>query len=521
MAPSCGTTSVVTSSSNMRRCHTAPCVGSVLRREEDTRRLKSRPSLMDLVGCHSQGLGLLDAYVVVKLTKSKSTGGLGNDGVGLSERRELPYPEKSSNDGGHAEDPATKRAPNHQLFVAKTVFFFAGVSSSSLVPFIPAFMAHVGITGADLGGFICLLPIAAIIGAPAWGALARKVGYTRRVVGGACFAGACTVSLLALPEVQRSRFLIRVCITFGGGCLSALHLLTALVMAALKGTDEGFGAQKLWQSVGWGLGSLLCGVLVDNAGISAMFALHLASTAVYAILVQGLSEESPSHMESPKMPEEDTTPASPRPCTTLAHCWGPKVWWVASNIGVYAALATVVNVFLGTFYVEVLGASKTTVGVAQFLNTVSEVPVLFLSDVIVQRVGTRGAFTVAHFGFALRAALIASVPVGHAHANHFVVALSCLHGIMISVFQVASAAAVEQISPGDAMLHALNGALGSAFAPALGALFWSLVWGAVGPQKAFASGAVMAIVWSAVWNCCSLFAAVSPASTEPTRTKTD
>jgi len=375
------------------------------------------------------------------------------------------------------------------LLVAKVVFFFAGISCSSMMPFMPAYMSHVGIRAEELGSFIALLPIAAIIGAPSWGLLARKTGSTKTLVSIVCFAGSCFIALLALPSVQQSRLKIRVCIFFGGMCLSALHLVNSLVMSAVKGSSEGYGAQRLWQSVGWGTGSLVCGRLIDTYGVTAMFVLHVAGTASYALVVQWLPEK--------RIVQVERVGESPSLLETIKR---PEVRWLLSNLVAHAMLITLVNAFLGTFYLEVLGASKTIIGVAQLVNTLSEIPLLFLSDVLLARVGMRGAFTLAHVGFALRVGAIALVPVGAAGATLKVVAISCLHGVMISIFQAASTTAVEELAPGNPLLHALNGALVSALAPAFGAVIWSCAWGVLGPQNTFALGSILALLWSLLWN---------------------
>ena len=160
----------------------------------------------------------------------------------------------------------------------KLVYFQFWCGQAVIQPFLPVFYQSLGMDGKQIGTLSAIQPLISIIAAPVLGAIADSSGH-RKLTFMVCLALAVT-SRFVLQFIGPN-FGILFLMTLIGESLASP--LTAIIDSASLSylqqhtkSTEGYGKQRLWGAVGWGLcGQIvllpraLCRVLIRPCGVAA------------------------------------------------------------------------------------------------------------------------------------------------------------------------------------------------------------------------------------------------------------
>jgi DHA1 family multidrug resistance protein-like MFS transporter len=187
-------------------------------------------------------------------------------------------------------------APNWQrtlgaLWLAQTLTI---IGFSLRTPFLPFFVAELGArnletqvlwAGAINAGGAAVMAFTA----PLWGALADRYGRKLMVLR-AMVAGSLTIGLMALATSPWQLFVLRL---VEGGFTGTVTASTTLAASTVPRERLGFGLGLMQMAVfsGSAVGPLIGGVLADQIGYRATFALAGSLLLVSALLVAFLVEE--------------------------------------------------------------------------------------------------------------------------------------------------------------------------------------------------------------------------------------
>jgi PPP family 3-phenylpropionic acid transporter len=198
-------------------------------------------------------------------------------------------------------------------------------------------------------------------------------------------------------------------------------------MALLGERRDHYGTQRVWGGVGWSISTLAFGWLSQRYGYGAAFAGYAALCALTACAAMALPR--------PAIAAVDLRAAG----RTLLRDWR----W-ASFLGcvlLIGCCGAVINSFLSLFLSD-LGASDTEIGLAYTIASLSELPVMALSPLLIRRWGARPLLMVAGLLYALRMGLyIAGPTVGWALATQ------ALHGLCFGALWTAGVVEAQRLAP--------------------------------------------------------------------------
>ena len=193
------------------------------------------------------------------------------------------------------------------LILSKTLFFITALSTVGWNRFQNNFFIDNGLSNTEIGMLKTVGLVSKIIGEPALCMLADatnlKVVFAIGVV-----MSIYTMEILrtAAPLTFNIVFYVKILRTFVSpiGTLtttSSLHLI--------QGSSEGFGEQRAFGSVAWGIGALLIGALIDIYGMNSLFyytyCLNLVMLIVILIAVPNKATRDHSiASESNKLPKK-------------------------------------------------------------------------------------------------------------------------------------------------------------------------------------------------------------------------
>ncbi|XP_066282413.1 major facilitator superfamily domain-containing protein 6-like [Branchiostoma lanceolatum] len=251
---------------------------------------------------------------------------------------------------------------------------------------------------------------------------------------------------------------------------------------------EGYGRQRLWGSVGWGIFATVSGFSTDllgdgNGQSNYAFAFYsfLAFGAVTLLLV-GFTFKRWDQSE----PQNMVNHVRQLICKKNVIVFLSVLFVLGSSFGVLETFAF--------WYLKDLGGSQLLLGLCLTVNCIAEVPFFFFSGKLIEKISHKGVFSLSLFCFALRF-LFLSLLVN----PWWAIPVEVLHGTTYGAMFAASTTYASQIAP-PGMEATMQGVMGAVFM-GVGWASGSLIGGALFEQYG-------GVVLFRIYACVCLFACV-------------
>ncbi len=257
-----------------------------------------------------------------------------------------------------------------------SIYFFISYGAVSfLLPYFALFYQSQGMSGGQMGLLTAIPPIISFFGAPLWTGAADA---TRR------HKLATVVSTLGVVIVT---FIFPSVASFGGLllmiCLFSLtnspisSLVNSAVLVQLGDRKPQYGRIRLWGTIGYGILAPFAGSLIGKLGLQWSFwgFAILMLLSLFVVLVIPFHQSHVSSMQS-----------FGQGVRVLLR---NKAWMLFLVMVFIAGLGlSTVNNYLFVF-MNYLGASKSLMGIALTVSTISEIPAMFFSDRLLRRFGAQ------------------------------------------------------------------------------------------------------------------------------------
>jgi PPP family 3-phenylpropionic acid transporter len=251
-------------------------------------------------------------------------------------------------------------------------YFLLYAGSASVSPFIVLYYQELGFSGVQIGLLTGITPLITLFCAPLWTGLADATHRHRLILSLALLAG--VAALVAYPLLQAFAAILTVAILLNVALAPINPFADSATLFMLADKRELYGRIRLGGTLGYGLAAVVAGVLVQKYGLRFAFwecaVLFLLGLMVSQKLVYGQLKT-----EQPAAGRARTLLASPRWLLFLAAAFSGGV-----------ALAAMTTYFFP--YMQELGASESTMGLALTVGTLSEIPVLFFGNRLLKRLGS-------------------------------------------------------------------------------------------------------------------------------------
>jgi PPP family 3-phenylpropionic acid transporter len=247
-----------------------------------------------------------------------------------------------------------------------TYYFCTG----SYVPFLYVYLSDLGLSGKQVGLLATLAPIVTMLFSSLVASLADRTRKRVRITQVALACTAVVVFLLRLPTTFGNVALLMLCLAIFSNPLSSIS--EGLIARMAHRNRLNYGGMRLWGSLGWAVSALGCGALWQVLGLKMMF---LVASVMYLplILVAGRLEEGPI------VPAHERRPAS-----HLLRDRGLVFLLVATFL---AGISNTLGMIFQGIYARWLGGGDILVGAMAAGGALAELPVMFYSSRIAQRIG--------------------------------------------------------------------------------------------------------------------------------------
>jgi MFS transporter, PPP family, 3-phenylpropionic acid transporter len=340
-------------------------------------------------------------------------------------------------------------------------FYFAAIAV--LLPYLVLYYGELGMDGRQIGVLSSLAPLVTLFSAPLWTGYADATHRHRLVLSFSLFFS--VASILAVSVVNSFWTMLPLIVLFAFAIAPANPLADSATMDMLGNEQEKYGRVRLGGSIGYMIASLAAGIIIQQTGLHASF--YMFTVLMLISLLIGLKL-----IFSRVQAKVSVTKG---------------IWTLLSNTRWVLFLAmvfiggvglTVVNTYL-FLYMNELGASKTVMGISMVVSSLSEVPILFFSNFLIQRFRAHGLLLLGLAVTGLRLVLfsLVNLPLG-------IVVLQSIQGLTFPIIWVAGVAYANEHSPRgmSATAQGLFGSMLMGFGAAAGNLIGGFLMDAYGMQ---------------------------------------
>jgi len=339
-------------------------------------------------------------------------------------------------------------------------------AAAFLQPFIILYFQERGFSGAQIGLLAGLTPLVTLIGAPLWTGLADARMRHRLIMSLSIIV--CVIAAAIFPFVGTFALMIPLVILYALFATSINSFADSATMAMLGEQKQLYGRVRLGGTIGWGILAPLAGLIIDRYGIRWAFWGYSAIMLITLIICQKFTFGKPA--------EPGSLLRDVRQVLTDRR-WG--LFLALAFVGGIAF--TVVNSYLFP-YLEELGISRSTMGVALLIATLSELPVLFFANYLLKRFTARGLFVLGILITGVRLILY-----GALNFQTGILIFQLLNGLTYPMVWVAGVSYANELAPEGmkATAQGLLGAMVLGFGAAAGGLVGGLMLGSLHGQVTF------------------------------------
>ncbi|POM60398.1 Major Facilitator Superfamily (MFS) [Phytophthora palmivora] len=332
----------------------------------------------------------------------------------------------------------------------------------SLVAYLPIFFEETNFSKSEIGILLAIPCICTIIGPPAWGAVADALHRHKQIL------ILCHVtSALFIFSIQFVRSFPLMCVTVFAAYCQMVPTLALLDLAAMKLTGRhggDFGKQRLYGAPGYGVGGYISGMMASAIGIEWCFTMMLCISCITLLLLiryipAGFGDDD-GHPHQKELFRSSVKHICKRPDVLV-------LFIIALVVGVNGGFIDS-YLFLNVYDLSDDGATIVSIFVA--VQTLSEIPLFFISSALVKRFGTAICIT-----FVIAAFFTRDMVYTYMEQPWYVVPLETLHGVTFGLLVATLTTYIYGAAPKGAAGTMIG--LLSAFLRGIGAGIASLTGG--------------------------------------------
>jgi PPP family 3-phenylpropionic acid transporter len=348
-------------------------------------------------------------------------------------------------------------------FMFYLIYFAA---AAFLQPFIILYFEDLGFSGAQIGLLAGITPLIIMVGAPLWTGLADSKKRHKLIMSLTIMITVLVASIF--PFVKSFAPIIPVVFIYALFAAPITSFADSATMSMLAAEKEMYGRVRLGGTIGWGLVAPLAGLIIQTYGIRWAF-WGFSAIMVFNLIIS-------QKFTFGQVVEQESLLGDVRKVLI------DQRWMLFLALAFVGGIAfTVINSYLFP-YMEELGISKTTMGIALTIATLSELPVLFFANHLLKRFKARGLLLLGLIITGLRLILYAVL-----NFQSGILIFQLLNGMTYPIVWVAGVSYANEIAPEGmkATAQGLLGAMVFGFGAAAGGVSGGLLLKGIGGQAMF------------------------------------
>jgi len=412
---------------------------------------------------------------------------------------------------GESPTKRSTRPPHtiNHLKLTKLAVFLHTISIAGWNRFLSPILLSSGFTPIQIGKIKLASQIAKIISQPIWGVLS-DVYDPLGVITISTFLGAITLTRVRIAIDAKNFTQLTTWRIVRSASTAASPALDALVLRLVENTSEGYGRQRLWGSVAWGLSSLCAGTIIDQFGEGSIFTYTYLTSGLLLVFFVILGRIIPRKGRVGQSPQKKETQYSSdgvrrrsRMCTTIREASNTpltiQIYIILMHSFIYGIIMVLFDSILMLQLERDFGISRSVQGVFTVVSILSTLPVYHYSNELKERIGHIGMIQMSIIISAIRLCLTkvacSEIISDNSRAN-WLLLLQLLHGFHFAANWTASVELLDTLASRQLqslMQFILNMAYFTA-GNGVGNLWLSFVYEQHGGQAAYSRGLWLCIL---------------------------
>ena len=352
-------------------------------------------------------------------------------------------------------------------------YFFA---AGALMSYWPVWLRDRGVVDVEMGTLFMSRQICSVASTLAIGWLAHRLGNTRGAM--LALAGAAALLMVAYQLSYGFLALLLISLFWGAVWAPTMALYDSVLVTETKARGFNYGSLRVWSSVTFIVGTIICGAAVDRGG--SAWVLYVGVIGIVLMLPAGLMIPAAAH-------GRDANRHAPFGIPDLLKSRPFLLFMLAA--GCCQASHAVLYSF-GTLTWRAAGIDDLTISLLWGEGVAVEILLMLVSGRLLAKMGVCGLI-----GFGLSCALVRWLGMAFTTELWALVLLQALHAGSFAASHLGAMAFIQRAlpAPGVALGQSVYYAIGTGAAQAVIYQVAGLLYGAYG-QKAFLGMFVVALV---------------------------
>lgn len=330
----------------------------------------------------------------------------------------------------------TAVSARRDLQLIRFYYFLSIGAGGFLLPFLSLFFRRQGLSGAEIGLLGTVQAVVGLAAAPIVGRLSDRFDRPRRLLQ-TMLVGMAVAGLILgrQSEFVWIALLVGLTALLSAGWAPLSDNLASSV--AERFADVGFGSIRLWGSLGWTLVTAVAGQLIERLGLYFAFVGQAVGFGLATVAIHFLPRQP---QVSSEWAAETAIPGNVRQVVAAIRR-NPRLTNLALGLGFVWLLSSGLYQF-EAIYLDELGATETTIGVANAINAAVELPAMLWADRLLKR---QSAGWLLRLGFLLQAARMVGILANP--TVPMILLLRLLLGVQFSLYSVGIIGFVNTHAP--------------------------------------------------------------------------
>jgi PPP family 3-phenylpropionic acid transporter len=295
----------------------------------------------------------------------------------------------------------------------------------SVLPFLPLHYRNIGLDIAQIGVVASLASLIGIFASPLWSIIADAFRIHHRLLPLGILSVLVCTSLLRVAN-DFSHVVLLAC---AQAFLSApvIALADSGVLKALGERRDQYGKQRLFGSVGWSVAAYTSGVLIARAGMPSIFFVFAVCMVI-------------AYFASARLPRAEYINVDLR--KDAMQLMRNRDWFLFLTCCFFISCALLSTTSIQALFFQDIGLGTDTIGLANSLTAGIEIPIMFLSTQLMQRLNPNRLLMIVPLLYFCAALIWHST-----RAPFFVLTGNMLIGVGFALFWTNAVIEVQRIAP--------------------------------------------------------------------------
>jgi len=356
-------------------------------------------------------------------------------------------------------------------------YFLYFAAFASLLPFFVIFYQGLGFSGTQIGLLTGIPPLITLLAAPLGTGLADSTRRHKLIMGIGLLSAVAMAILL--PAFKNFAIVFGIIAVYNIFMAPVGSLADSATMTMLGDEKAKYGRIRLGGTIGWAIFAAMAGLLVQNYGLQVAFWMFSALMMVNFFVSQKFDFGKHEEHESSSGGIKDLL---------KNRNW---IFFLAASLLAGVGAFSVAS-YLYPYMAE-LGATKTQMGIASFMATLTELPIFFFGNRLVKKFGSHTLFIGSLALLGVRSLLFAAVST-----PFMVYVVQALGGMIFPAMWLAGVSYAEENAPAGlkSTAQGLFSAMSFGFGAAVGGFIGGILLESIGGRSMFFVLGVLILVLS-------------------------